>query len=170
MNLGGAVHFNKTGTLILLALLLTLLMYIFNNTKENAATEHKVNLKMVLQVAIKAAQNGGLEVFSASNNKDLVVSSKGKTKEGMDDSVTSADYKSHCSMKNTFETILPQLQVVSEEAKTDCDESQHVDYYLNMDDVSVLSDEFVKEEDIIVWIDPLDATHEYTGIVWNYCS
>lgn len=168
MNLAGAIHINKTGILVL-AIAFTLLFVYINSRGDSENREQlasTINLKKLLQVAVKAAQNGGMEVVQASEH-DLKVQSKGKTKEGLEDSVTAADYRSHCAMVASFRTIFPNLNVISEEQKADCDVNEKLDNSLESIDVS---DEFVEEKDLTVWIDPLDATHEYTQRLHQYVT
>jgi hypothetical protein len=57
-------------------------------------------------------------------------------------------------------------QVISEEGikKADCKILSHLgDDSDSNDNLSALDDQFVPAEDITVWIDPLDATKEFTG-------
>lgn len=161
MNFGGAIHLNKTGIGILCGLIFILILYSFTN--RNTSNSEKlesnlINLHRLLEVAIKAAENGGKEVLQVKDT--IKIESKGLTKEGLQDSVTTADYLSHCSMVCTLRRYFPELKIVSEEEKTSCRDDQVVDYslcYLNV------PNEVVDIEDITVWIDPLDATYEYSG-------
>ncbi|KAB0792554.1 hypothetical protein PPYR_14513 [Photinus pyralis] len=164
MNLGGTVHVTKKGLFVLFALCLVVFYYFFSNrigTKEDA----RINLRRLLAVAIRAAESGGKEVVGHKDN--LLIQSKGKTKEGANDSVTNADLRSHCVMVDSLSRPFPDLRVISEESKTVCSESG--DYSSAVLD-SGLRDEWVDVGDVTVWIDPLDATQEYTEKLYEYVT
>lgn len=128
------------------------------------ATSENVSLFHMLEVSVRAAQAGGSLVVSTRNN--LKIHSKGKTAEGKDDSVTTADYLSHCAMIGVLTRALPQVTLISEETGISCEKESADQTYnqpLNLqfdDDLR----EYVKASDVTIWIDPLDATVEYTGI------
>lgn len=178
MNLGGVIHLNKSGIYLIVVTLSILFIYLltsnYHNYLQNSVsleeTTGKINLKQLLEVSLRAAENGGIQVVASKDN--LNIKSKGLTKEGAEDSVTTADFRSHCSMKQTLTRSYPNLNVISEEAKTDCtDEKQLLSSTgSNIASISLdyLADEWVDVDDVTVWIDPLDATHEYTGNYY-YC-
>lgn len=163
---GTSTHFNKTGILTVFALTVILFIYIFSNNtiKQTNPLSDQINLKNVLKEAIAAARNGGVEVVAATKS-DLIVTSKGKTKEGLEDSVTNADLKSHCAMVKTLRSAFPNLHVVSEEKEVKCDDTKETIIHLKTDTFEQIEDYFIKQKDITVWIDPLDATHEYKGML-----
>lgn len=169
MNLwGGTVHFNKTGVFLTFTITMIVFMYLFsnnsNNIKKDNVRSNRINLKELLKRAITAAQKGGMEVVQATK-KDLIVSSKGKTKEGLEDSFTNADLKSHCQMITTLQSSFPDMLVVSEEKMVQCDTPKDVNNTsFETEEVKSLRDYFVDNNDVTVWIDPLDATYEYKGI------
>lgn len=164
MNLGGTVHINKKGLFVLLALFLVVFYYLFSN-KSGAKEDARINLRQLLAVAIRAAESGGKEVVGQKDN--LLIKSKGKTKEGANDSVTNADLRSHCIMLDSLSHPFPDLRVISEESKTVCSESgDYSSAVLNPD----LQDEWVDVGDVTVWIDPLDATQEYTEKLYEYVT
>lgn len=168
MNLGGTIHINKTGLFVIIIVLTFFLIYInsrSNNPKTNEQLLNTVSLKKLLQVAIKAAVNGGIEVVSASEH-DLKIQSKGKTKEGLENRVTLADLKSHCAMIATIKTTFPDLILISEEQK-DCETSGGLNDNLETVDVD---DDVVQEKDLTVWIDPLDATFEFSQQLHEYVT
>ncbi|XP_017777822.1 PREDICTED: putative inositol monophosphatase 3 [Nicrophorus vespilloides] len=174
MNLGGAIHLNRTGFLIICGISCLLLFYVISN-RSNATTHNslkdapQVDLKKLLGVAIRAAKNGGIEVVSVKDK--LTVQSKGKTKEGLNDVVTTADFQSHCAMKATIKHHFPNVVVVSEEAKAECKDENELDYSFGKEDeFKSLPPSLVYEKDITVWIDPLDATKEYTEKLYHYVT
>lgn len=128
----------------------------------------EINLRKLLIGSIQSAQEGGFEVLQISKTGDFNTKSKGKTKEGMNDPVTLADFKSHCIMKQGLRRIFPKLNIISEEDNSHeiCPDSKLFDL-----DPTVLQehlnipDEIVDINDVTVWIDPLDATQEFTGLI-----
>lgn len=166
MNFGGIIHLNKTSTGIFSAVLLFIFFYVVSNKKNlNSNVEieepNKVNLRKLVNIAIRAAENGGKEVIQRKD--DIKIQKKGLTKEGLIDSVTTADFLSHCSMIRTLKHFYSSIKIISEEAKTICDNDQYVNFSLPNLVGENISDEFVEEKDVTVWVDPLDATYEYTG-------
>lgn len=159
MNLSGTIHLNKTGITIICGFLLILLLYSTSNRSEKAKKENNlINLQQLLKVAIKAAEYGGKKVVETKDT--MKVKSKGLTNEGLQDSVTTADFLSHCVMTGTLRYYFSELNIISEENHS-CDKLDSVD------DTLIKIDDFPEETvdvgDITVWIDPLDATQEYTG-------
>lgn len=161
MNFGGAIHLNKTGLCIICGCILVLFIYAFSRNDYQRSRKNSVNLKDILKISVNAAESGGIQVVSTHNVK---VEMKGKTKEGANDSVTSADFNSHCAMTKILQDSFTEFKIISEE-KTNCEAFHLPDTkQVNIDDVVQLKDVFVNVWDITVWIDPLDATQEYTGI------
>lgn len=85
--------------------------------------------------------------------------------KGVNDPVTEADYRSHCAMYHSLVEAFPGINVISEEASKDCDKVTVSDIKDNIDSLIDynIKDEVVNANDITVWIDPLDATKEFTG-------
>ena len=92
----------------------------------------------------------------------------------MNDPVTEGDLLSHREMYFSLKNTWPQLSIVSEEkdnnmasnvAKITKLDSQNVDEHLNGN-----SDVTADEKDVLVWIDPLDATKEYSEKLLNYVT
>ncbi|XP_023228505.1 putative inositol monophosphatase 3 [Centruroides sculpturatus] len=109
---------------------------------------------------------GGDQVRKVKQKHQLRQWSKGKTKEGINDPLTEGDIKSHETMVYGFKKVFPDVKVISEE---------HDNRKVNLEDIEtpkhfllkqfVDDDVFVNVEDITVWVDPLDATKEYTGLI-----
>lgn len=184
MNLGGSVKVNKCGLLILLLVFLLIVYYAtFRHSTESNGVGHpgglsvnpnEIQLRQLLIAAIQAAQMGGAEVVDVSKKSDLQATSKGKTKEGANDPVTMADLRSHCVMQRGLQRIFPRLKIISEEDETvvaeetaDRCEATAGRPAFDLDPtvlhLDVTVDESVAVDDVTVWIDPLDATQEFTG-------
>lgn len=172
MNLGGVVHLNRTGICIISVIVFILLIYWIsgNNGTSDSIVSKRINIRQLLITAIKAAQNGGIEVVKVKDR--LKIDTKGKTKEGVNESVTTADYFSHCAMMETLRQNFPTVKIYSEEAKAPCPNDSPYDYSeAHVPELAGLKiNEFVEEEDITVWIDPLDATKEYTEKKYQYVT
>lgn len=167
MNLGGTIRINRTGLCVVICISLLILLYVQSNKKDDVnltKNQQEISLRSLLYSAIKAAQRGGIEI---RNVKTLDIKSKGKTKEGVNDSVTNADIKSHCAMYQSLSQTFPQLQIVSEE-KTICDDKDLKIDLNNLENLANLPDVLIPIDQITVWIDPLDATKEYTGNILKH--
>lgn len=107
MNFGGNVRLSVVRVSILLAIILTFLLYVF--VDKPISIEQKISLKHLLAASIYAANEGGehIKILRDTFSKK----SKGKTKEGMNDIVTDADYRSHCLMYYSLKFNFPTLKV-----------------------------------------------------------
>ncbi|XP_035743671.1 putative inositol monophosphatase 3 [Vespa mandarinia] len=147
-------------------LLLLGAIYFFSRKSSILESNNKdvVSLRSLLVAAIKAAELGGYEVVSVHEQTNFNIESKGKTKEGENDPVTAADYRSHCAMYNSLKDAFPGITVISEEASKDCDKVVVPDLrnaFNNLREYDI-GDDFENIKDITIWIDPLDATKEFT--------
>lgn len=175
MNLSGSVKINKCGMLILSICGILLFYYlIFSNSNWSRRRRpyafilrnpDEINMRKLLIGGIQAAQMGGLEVLQASN--DIHSKSKGQTKEGANDPVTNADLRSHCVMENGLKRLFSKVTIISEEDSqmSQCNDVNHfeLDPTVIDEDISLPDDYLISADDVTVWIDPLDATQEYTG-------
>ncbi|TRY79927.1 hypothetical protein TCAL_07065 [Tigriopus californicus] len=167
--MGGSVRINRWG-LLLVGAVAFLVFYTFRGGKSVdkpiPSSTAPVSLKELLSVAIEAAHRGGVEVKRIREQvDDIGEKSKGKTKEGANNPVTDGDMLSHKAMYNSLRKAFPHVHVISEE-----DDPEQVDLnlikmpHLTNDEINeiVKDDVLVPANDIDVWIDPLDATQEYT--------
>ncbi|KAL2098345.1 hypothetical protein ACEWY4_007552 [Coilia grayii] len=132
--------------------------------------QRKVDLRDLLALSIEAAVAGGLEVKRIREDSVLEERSKGKTKEGASEKLTLGDLSSHRKMYYLFKNTYPFLQVNSEEH--DEVEKHNALWSRNIpSDVQqkVRASE-VAADKITVWIDPLDATQEYTENLRKYVT
>ncbi|KAM5156685.1 Golgi-resident adenosine 3',5'-bisphosphate 3'-phosphatase [Mantella aurantiaca] len=131
-----------------------------------------VDLRELLAVAVQAAELGGVEVRTVRESNKLNENSKGKTREGADDKMTRGDLLSNRRMASLIRNSFPGVQVNTEEHLDEADkESISWDHKIP-DDIKdkIQNAEMVPAESITVWIDPLDATHEYTENLVNYVT
>lgn len=120
-----------------------------------------------------AAQKGGYEVRKARNNK-LEISVKGKTKEGVLDVLTAGDRNSNQAMVNSMLYTFPGIRVVSEEhlpAPSDVYPITVSKALFNSAPFSTIPEDIhLNLDDLVVWIDPLDATKEYSEGLTQYVT
>ncbi|KAI5637512.1 inositol monophosphatase family domain-containing protein [Phthorimaea operculella] len=175
MNFGGTLRLNKFACFTVIFILFVILYWRSGTSSYPTEAGDLVNLKYLLKGAIVAAERGGLKV-AQGRHLDLNVKSKGKTQEGANDPVTDADYASHCAMYYSLKKTFPKVTVVSEEhTKGDaaCENQDAIDLDAQVPlhtDVDFMYDEYVLNKDVTVWIDPLDATQEYTEALYKYVT
>ena len=178
MNLGGSVRINPTGVAVICGIII-LLLY-FNSGSSSSSVDPRlrsqatVNLAELLSVAIAVAEAGGREVKAVREQADIGESSKGKTREGANDPKTDGDMRAHVQMFYGLKKRFPNLNIISEEHdETEVDTSKVPMADLNDPEVRELlgeEDIEVQADDVAVWIDPLDATQEYTEKLLHYVT
>lgn len=119
-------------------------------------------------------------MIKARSGDDLQKKSKGKTKEGVADILTLGDQMSNQAMVNTMLYSFPGLRVVSEEnlpmdTGDNDKESNNPVYFskslMDSDEYAVLPDDIpLLADELVVWIDPLDATKEYAEGLTNFVT
>jgi Golgi-resident PAP phosphatase len=175
MNFGGTLKINKFACFTLGFILFLIIYWRTGGSSFPTDKSDLVNLKSLLKASISAAERGGKKVIDGKNH-ELHVKSKGKTQEGANDPVTDADYASHCAMYYALKNTFPKLTVVSEEhskGDSDCVKQELIDTDAVLPDhklIELMNDEHVFAKDVTIWIDPLDATQEYTGICFVYLN
>ncbi|XP_013099746.2 putative inositol monophosphatase 3 [Stomoxys calcitrans] len=176
---GRSIKINRIPATIACLLVLCFLVYIFSSSEEEQRpvmygmlrNQNKVNMRKLLIGAIQAAQKGGLEILEVAKSRDLKEKSKGKTDEGANDPYTDADGRSHCVMKLGMHRIFPRVQIFSEEDKETCADMPTFDLDPTvLHQTADIPDEMVDIKDITVWIDPLDATQEFTEQLYEYVT
>ncbi|XP_013188562.2 putative inositol monophosphatase 3 [Amyelois transitella] len=176
MNFGGTLRINKFACFTLVFMLFLIIYWRSGSSNYPIDKDDLVNLKSLLKAAIYAAERGGKKIIEGKNH-ELNVRSKGKTLEGANDPVTDADYASHCAMYYGLKKTFPKVAIVSEEHKTTNDETCELQEPLEIDEsppehkiIEYLNDEHIFTKDVTIWIDPLDATMEYTETLYQYVT
>ncbi|CAK1550508.1 unnamed protein product [Leptosia nina] len=115
----------------------------------------------LLASSVSVANRAGKIVRDIMSKGELGIIEKGK-----DDYQTEADRSAQRCIISSLSAQFPKIKIIGEE---DGNENQTSDEYLVLDaDKDILSLECpdglkeVKEEDVVVWVDPLDGTAEYT--------
>ncbi|XP_017015215.2 putative inositol monophosphatase 3 [Drosophila takahashii] len=177
---GRSIRINRLPATIVAILLTIVLVYFLNFHQEERPaiygmlrSDHpnRVNLRKMLIAAIQAAQRGGLEVLDVARSRRLRERSKGKTDEGVDDPFTDADGRSHCVMKQGLQRIFPRVQIFSEEDKEHCKQAHSYDLDPTvLHETAQIPNVVVNAQDVTVWVDPLDATKEFTEELYEYVT
>ncbi|XP_075524994.1 inositol monophosphatase 3-like [Dermacentor variabilis] len=130
-----------------------------------------VSLRQLLDAGVAAAEAGGDEVRRVRLTNRLAQQSKGKTREGADDPLTAGDLSSHRVMYGGLSASFPGLSIISEEhTQGDRDAATNLQSRARTLGGLIKDDVLVPAEAITVWIDPLDATQEYTENLLDYVT
>lgn len=133
-----------------------------------------ISLRALLSASLSAAENGGFQVYTVRNQSNMNEKSKGETREGMNDPLTDGDIRSHNQMYYGFKELFPGIDIISEEHSSKPESLDKI-HSLKLTDQRIRSrgdigDVSVLEEDVTIWIDPLDATQEYTENLLQYVT
>ncbi|KAI6645801.1 PH domain leucine-rich repeat-containing protein phosphatase 2-like isoform X3 [Oopsacas minuta] len=123
---------------------------------------------------IDLAEIGGEEVRAVHVDKHFGLKSKGQTAEGAQEYVTQADRRSHQKIVGGLKRVWPNLNVISEE-RDKVDFSNVKWPRMDRDEVkkfkiSPAETDFVNITDLTIWVDPLDATQEYTENLLDFVT
>ncbi|XP_019780866.1 Golgi-resident adenosine 3',5'-bisphosphate 3'-phosphatase isoform X2 [Orcinus orca] len=131
-----------------------------------------VDLREMLAVSVLAAVRGGDEVRRVRESNVLHEKSKGKTREGADDKMTSGDVLSNRKMFYLLKTAFPNVQINTEEHVDAADQEVILWDRKIPEDIltEIATPQEVPAESVTVWIDPLDATQEYTEDLRKYVT
>ena len=126
--------------------------------------EEMITISELIAASIHLAEAGGRKIVEIRKMDDAQIGqlTKGHTKEGMSEYVTLGDQLSHEIITSGLKAAWPHLQYKSEEK--DRRISKVAPPQKDDPEVSSLArrNEAVPINHVTVWIDPLDATQEYT--------
>ncbi|XP_075982664.1 3'(2'),5'-bisphosphate nucleotidase 1 isoform X1 [Anticarsia gemmatalis] len=117
----------------------------------------------LLASSVSVASRAGKIVRDVMSKGELGIIEKGK-----DDYQTEADRSAQRCIVASLSALYPKVNIIGEEDSPDNEGDVASDWLVSEADKEVLSLECpanlkgVKEEDIVVWVDPLDGTSEYT--------
>ncbi|XP_075993567.1 inositol monophosphatase 3 [Genypterus blacodes] len=130
-----------------------------------------VDLRELLALSVDAAVQGGKEVKIVHEGHALEQRSKGKTKEGADELLTTGDLQSHKKMFNLIRNAAPDVTVYSEEHDNTVDKTAIWSREIPAEILEkVEGGREAPAGSVTVWIDPLDATQEYTEDLVKYVT
>jgi inositol monophosphatase 3 len=124
-----------------------------------SARPSRINLNELFHFGQCLLREAGKRIVTIRKNTDLNINHK-KDKSV----VTKADLESHTIIVHTLEHKFQSLNIHSEENSVN-DENFNLNYFMNLCDnyEKKSSDIYAPLNNIQVWIDPLDATQEYSG-------
>ena len=158
---------NRIGLVVLLALALTVLLFLLYTGRDGRTeyVEETIKISELLAAAVQLAEAGGDKIVEIRKMDDAQIGqlSKGHTKEGRDEYVTLGDQLSHQIITSGFKALWQNLRFRSEEKDP---ANLHSFSKIDLSNPEILlvarRDEAVTLDQVAVWIDPLDATQEYT--------
>uniref|UniRef100_A0AAV2JV96 inositol-phosphate phosphatase n=1 Tax=Knipowitschia caucasica TaxID=637954 RepID=A0AAV2JV96_KNICA len=169
------IRLSPVGVGVLCLLGLGVLYHLYSGVISNRLAAFRqrrnVDLRDLLALSVEAAVLGGKEVKRVREENGLQEKSKGKTREGADDPLTMGDLESHRKMYNIMRNTFPDITVNSEEHDQVVDETLLWSRIIPSDIAEKITDQNeVPAESVTVWIDPLDATKEYTESLLKYVT
>lgn len=124
---------------------------------KGAMTNGEVHLSHLVGAAIALSNLAGAEIRKVKKEHKEETEIKGQTKEGVDEPVTVADANANAVFINGFRELFPGVTLVSEET-----EPAKKAVAAHYEPVKLKQDVTVPLKDLIVIVDPLDATKEFT--------
>lgn len=172
------ISISNTGILLICICCMMLFIYTFRGSISeqtsgiyNTKFEREYKISEVLSAAIYLTEKGGRRVKEIRDEDQLEEQSKGETKEGVNDPLTQGDLESHRLIVKGFKKAFPALNLVSEEHEEESVEGVIAPSISHPDIAKILAGELpIAAKDITVWVDPLDATKEYTERLTQYVT
>lgn len=133
------------------------------------AEVESVRLSEIIGVSIELSRKAAGVIRDVKYNKGEETKVKGKTDEGVDEPVTVADAKSNAVMVNGLRTRFPPINILSEETNPD---AERITTRASGDDIASLLSEnpLLDLSRVLVTVDPLDATKEFTEDLLQYVT
>ncbi|CAB3408619.1 unnamed protein product [Caenorhabditis bovis] len=170
------LHAKNTFTFILVVGFLYLGYLIFFASGDGLP-EIDVDLKDVISYAVLAVEMGGIAVHKVHQEKSLNAAAKGLTDEGKEELLTRADLISNHLILDILQRF-PRLSVVSEEKESTMSEREiepyRSDNYAVWQSVKEILNKIpsrrLELDEVRVFVDPLDATQEFTEDLTQYVT
>ncbi|VDM46691.1 unnamed protein product [Toxocara canis] len=136
-----------------------------------------VELRDVISYAVLAVEIGGRAITRVHEERSLGIVKKGKTAEGRDEFLTKADLASNSLILDTFKRF-PGIYVVTEEKDSHLRDEDLQNYRADnyevwlgvKETIDKLPSKKVKLSKLTVWVDPLDATQEFSEGLLEYVT
>ncbi|CAP32407.2 Protein CBG13639 [Caenorhabditis briggsae] len=170
------IHPKNTFTIIMVLGFLYLAYLIFFESGDGMP-EIDVDLKDVISYAVLAIEMGGHAVMKVHEEKSLNAAAKGLTDEGKEELLTRADLISNHLILDILQRF-PQLKIVSEEKASEFSDREvepyRSDNYAVWQSVKEILNQIpsrrLQLSDVRVFVDPLDATQEFTEGLTEYVT
>ncbi|XP_054712980.1 3'(2'),5'-bisphosphate nucleotidase 1-like isoform X1 [Uloborus diversus] len=120
----------------------------------------------LMSASVAAANHAGKIIRDILKKGDL-----GIVEKGFNDLQTEADRSAQRLIVNSLLKHFPKVTIIGEETLEKVDKDEEIQ--VNLDDCEIIGikcPEYlaaVKEEDVVIWVDPLDGTAEYTQGINN---
>ncbi|CAJ0578309.1 unnamed protein product, partial [Mesorhabditis spiculigera] len=172
------VHFHAKNTITLIvAVGFIYLAYLIFFASGDGFPEIDIDVKDIINYAVLAAEVGGHAVYSIANEKALSIQQKGLTDEGKAELLTQADLISNFLILDTLKRF-PHLNIITEEKDSTITETEaepyRTDKYAAWLEVRNALEKFPSHRyalgDVQIYVDPLDATQEYTEGLTQYVT
>ena len=159
----GRVRYNKAIVVLVLLVVVFLIIYILRQSGDSDNVGKTIKISQLLSASIYLAEDSGRRIVQIRHDPDIAARVKQKNL-GQREYVTLGDHTSHDIITNGLSTVWPSLYYRSEEknVKRTNEPTRHPPLYNKEVDAFMKQDEAVNMDDVGVWIDPLDATQEYT--------
>uniref|UniRef100_F1LAR7 inositol-phosphate phosphatase n=1 Tax=Ascaris suum TaxID=6253 RepID=F1LAR7_ASCSU len=136
-----------------------------------------IELRDVISYAVLAVEVGGRAIARVNEERSLGIIRRGKTAEGKDEFVTKADLVSNFLILDAFRRF-PGIQVITEEKNSEVKDSDVQRYradsyelWLSVREIiDKLPSRKLKLSKLAIWVDPLDATQEFTEGLLEYVT
>ena len=132
---------------------------LLTSSRMSSSSKDTVNLMQLLSTSVAAANHAGFLVRSIMKKGDLGIVDK-----GVNDLQTEADRSAQRLIVKSITERFPEVTVIGEEGILDDVSSEDIPE-ISVKELSVQCPEAytsVASSDIVVWVDPLDGTAEYT--------
>ena len=155
------------GLIVIIAVGMTMLLGILYVSSHPGYVEHSVRISQLISASIHLVERSGERIVAIRNLDDKQIGrmSKGLTKEGANEYITQGDKESHRIITSGLLAMWPKLNLRSEERSEALETTSSVapPVAFNAEVMNAVGrDEKVFLKDVMMWIDPLDATQEYT--------
>ncbi|KAK6728075.1 hypothetical protein RB195_005621 [Necator americanus] len=175
-NMQVRLHARNTFAFIVGAAFIYLAYLIFFKSGDGIP-EIDVDLSSVVSYAVLAAEMGGYAVRKIHEENKLNIAQKGLTDEGKAELLTKADLVSNYLILDVLQRF-PRLKIVTEEKDSSISENEAAAYrtdsysvWLSIRDILAQIPSYrLTLSDVQVYVDPLDATQEYTEGLTEYVT
>lgn len=149
-----------------------LYLYTRGGASLGGMANEKIRVGQLLSAAIDLAERGGKLVAEVrmAENKGIDQIIKGETQEGAKEYVTKGDMTSHRAIVKGLLKAFPTVTYVSEEHEKETSIDVRAPNLDRKEIMEISGHDEIELSRVAVWIDPLDATQEYTEKLLQYVT